>query len=472
MTFEIDEAEAEEGEGEDPVSDDESGSEPIKQEVVPEYSEVDFQVDRWRTFYKWVGGLEDSMAANVAFMSDYEVRAAADATDLKKLSDAQVVTLDLSVSKKLDGLRMSGRDCAEFKRTMNRSNILVFTIYSAHSFKSKDDFYIVEAKMTTAPRNFQDTAVRFTDGERNTMVRNFVYGYTKEAGFRFEIDDGSKLSASDLSLIENHPENVNKSTTREATTSVSLSGSVGVSKNGPSVEVGGSVSYSDTTKWTTSEYEIVNTSLKGSFEQAAWKAVFDYCGDGKEHGYEGIYRGGGKHNGKWYGVNATPASKETLTLPAYGVFQVKEGYWRKQPAINLTGGLDFQDGCTLGPTLLYTHWSHLEWISYGRWNRTDSGTQKFSFELKQPPHAAVTQRKFDLNSNATSKVSFTLYAEDSWTITDIPDWLTFTQTSGDASGETGTLIYAQANKNTGKDPRSAKVILTCQATNAFDPLAT
>ena len=445
------------------ASKEDSGSEATvtekQTEAEPEYSEVEFQVDRWREFYKWIAGLDDAIKANAASMSDYEVRAAADDDDLTKLSEAQIVTLDLSVSKKLSGFNINGAYCPEFERTMNRRNVLTFTIYSAHSFKSKDDFYIVRGNMSTTPRNYQDTMVRFTDGDNNTLKCNFVYGYTKETDLFLEIDDGNKLSASDLSLIEVQPANVNRSTTYSKTTTESISGKIGVNKDGPSAEIGGGVSYSNSQSWTTSEYSIVNHSFSNSFEMAAWATFFDYCDGGSEHDYEGKYHGD-SHDGEWDGVNATPASTVMLELPVYAVFQVKENYWKNHSKINLIGWLYVSDGWTTGYTDVYKSGWHTSVLSYGRQDNTDTGCKGFSFALKQPPHAAVTQRKFDLDSDGTSKVSFTLLAEDNWTITDIPDWITFTRTSGGATGEDGTLIYGQANRNIGSDPRYASLTLT------------
>ena len=107
-------------------------------------------------------------------------------------------------------------------------------------------------------------------------------------------------------------------------------------------------------------------------------------------------------------------------------------------------------------------------LGRGRWfvwvlechNKSYLAGKRDSLRLEQPPHTVVSQRTFAFTSKAANSQAFTILAEDSWTINDIPSWLHFTSTSGNATGSTEKQILFDVDENTSTSPREAVITIT------------
>ena len=414
-------------------------SEETKSEVAPkEYTMRDFQIDRWVNFIRWMGNVSVEALINTAFAASYQVKAADD--DFAKICDAQTKTFDFSYANvHTNGPTFNNvhYSCTEFNRT--RNNFVSVKIFTAHSFNSGKDFYIVESTNTTVPMNFVDTKIEY-----NGYYRNYLYGFTRNFGAEFHIDGGN-MSTNDVALIHNAPANANITKTYSEGMSWSVNGKLGVNKDGASAEVGGGVTYSNSKTWTVSEYNIVNSSMRDYSASAKWYA--DVNGPG----------GGGHHIEKaahtWEGVNATTASKNQLQYDSYFMWEVGRDYWKNHPNMKMNLTFTVGDGICLGKCR--------QWFKeYSRFDSTYTTTKRDSLKLDQPPHTTVSKRTFAFTSKAANSQAFTLLAEDNWTIKDIPSWLHFTSTSGNATGSSEKQILFDVDENTGTSPRKAVVTIT------------
>ena len=90
---------------------------------------------------------------------------------------------------------------------------------------------------------------------------------------------------------------------------------------------------------------------------------------------------------------------------------------------------------------------------------TYTTTKMDSLKLEQPPHTVVSRTNFEFTSEGAASQAFTILAEDNWTITDIPYWLHFTSTSGNATGSTESQVFFDVDENTNHEAREAVVTL-------------
>ena len=410
-----------------------------KTEVAPkEYTIRDLQIDRWANFFKWLGNVALEAVNNSAFAASYQVRAADN--DLASICEAQTKTFDFSYADvHTNGPTFNGThySCTEFKRT--RSNFVSVKIFSAHSFNSGKDYYIVESNTTTVPKNFADIKIEY-DG----YYRNYLYGFTRNVGTEFHIDGGN-MSTSDVALIHNAPANANITESYSEGMSWSINGKLGVNKDGPSAELGGGVTYSKSKTWTVSEYTIVNSSMRDYSASAKWYADVNSPGGGGHHVEKGAHT--------WDGVNAKTASRNQLQYDSYFMWEVDRNYWKNNPNMKMNLTFTVGDGICLG-------WCRQWFKTYSRFDYTYTTTKRNSLKLEQPPHATVSKRTFAFTSKAASSQAFTLLAEDNWTIKDIPSWLHFTRTSGNATGSSERQILFDVDENTSTSPREAVLTIT------------
>ena len=209
-----------------------------KPETAPkEYTMRDFQIDRWVRFFKWLGNMSMMSIENETFASAYKVHAAAN--DITGISDAQTYTFNFSYSSvPTTGPKFDGQsyDVVNFNRS--RTNTVSYKIYSAHSFTSGKDYYIVQSTTKTIPQNVRDTRIRTDDG----FFLNYIYGYTRSVGIEQHIDDGT-MSTSNVELIGNIPANIDENTSRTEGINLEIRGTVGVNKDGSAKAVNQGVKY-------------------------------------------------------------------------------------------------------------------------------------------------------------------------------------------------------------------------------------
>ena len=407
-------------------------SQPEENEVIPEpFSMRELQIERWVRFLQWMGEMGVKALRNQA--SAAQIVAANQ--ELSAIADAQTRTFDYTYNNTLNLSDWGGS-----QYTISRTNTVSYTIYSAHSFASGKDYYIVTSENRTVPKNFTDSYV-----EKDDWKHNFLWGYTRYFGVEQHIDDGN-MGINDVALIRNTPSNLNQSKTYSDSTTWEVNGKVGVSKDGASAEVGGGFSHTNSLTWDVTEYKIINNCGSDKRASAKWYADVNTPDDGDKHYIGAPFR-------YYRGVNATAASRNQLQYDAAWMWEVGSSYWRNHPKMSMKVYVWSNDGFTAG-------WSH-KGLKYR--DRTDQSWEKsksFSLTLNQPAHTATSQRTFGFTSRAAKGQTFTLLAEDSWTISDIPAWITFTETSGPATGNTDKLILFDISENTTSGPRHATMTIT------------
>ena len=375
---------------------------------------------------------------NAAFASDYTVRAAAN-DDLTAIADAQTKTFNFSYSNKMSPTYNLFSNRYQYRYSRSRNNFVSVTIYSAHSFSSGKDYYVVQSNTTTVPRNFNDTYIEWNDYKRNVL-----YGFTRSAATEHHID-GGEMSTGDVALVKHTPVNVNPSKSYSEGMEWEINGKVGVNKDGVAAEIGGGVKFSKSVSWSVSEYDLINDSMKEHPASAKWYVSVQGPDDGDTHyvGAPFIY---------YKGVNAKGASTRQIQYDTYFMWEVGKNYWNSHPNIRMYVKFNVEDGFCMG-------WCNQGFKEYNRYDEQDSWSDTQSITLQQPAHTAISQRTFAFTSRAATAQQFTLLAEDSWNISGVPSWLHFTETSGNATGSTDKLLLFDVDENTSSSPRTAKLTL-------------
>ena len=446
-----------ESEAEAPVSiedaESESGDETQAKEFTEEdteYTMRDAQIDRWVRFLQWLLRMGDNSKSNSAFATEYEIRKAADDNDLVKIAKAQTRTFDFS---KYDPNRKCFSNVGDsMKYDVNRATTVDYVIYSVHSFSNHNDYYLVLCDATTTPKNFGDTT-RTCNSFEQSLTFNFLHGYTRGFYVESHIDDGT-MQASDVSIMNAIPTNINASTSHSETMGWQLGGKLGFSGKGATGELSGGISHSETKSWTTTEYSLLNETRREYIASAKWRADMNLPSNGSDHS--------AASHMSYKGVNATNASKNSLTLHSEWVWSVSQNYWNKHPKVTMKVHSHVEDGWTHGEAW---HWhGFLNLVKYV-WGRED-GFYEYngynSLDLDRPVHIATNVKSFAFESKAEASKSFTLLSESNWKISSNVDWLKFTRTSGSATGETEYAVMFDVAENTTSSPREGIITLSAE----------
>mgnify|MGYP002623195960 CR=1 FL=1 len=450
------ESSAELEEAEAPVSSDEAEPESVEETPEKEFTEDteytmrDAQIDRWVRFLQWIIRMGDNSKSNSAFATEYEIRKAADDNDLVKIAKAQTRTFDFS---KYDPNKKCYSNVGDsMKYDVNRATTVDYVIYSVHSFSNHNDYYLVLCDATTTPKNFGDTT-RTCNSFEQSLTFNFLYGYTRGFYVESHIDDG-KMSASDVAIMNAIPTNINASTNHSETMGWQLGGKLGFSGKGATGEISGSISHSETKSWTTTEYSLLNETRKEYIASAKWRADMNLPSDGSSHSPA-------SHMG-YTGVNATNASKNSLTLHSEWVWSVSQNYWKDHSKVTMKVHSHVEDGWTHGES---RHWHGFLYLVRYYWDRGD-GYYEYdgynSLDLDRPVHIATNVKSFAFTSKGEASQSFTLLSESNWTISSNVDWLKFTRTSGSATGETEYAVMFDVAENTTSSPREGIITLSAE----------
>ena len=414
---------------------------PDKAEIIAEPKTLrDFQIDRWTNFLKWLGNMGVMALRNSANASANTVRAAAN-SDLTSIANAQTHTFDFSYPTFNSTWTIGDY---KFSVPRTRNSFVNVTIYSAHSFTSGKDYYVVESITTTVPKDFHDRRLEFNDRGHYTY-RNVLYGFTRKASTEHLIDGGS-MDVSDIALIRNAPASLNPQTSYSEGMEWGINGSVGIGKDGPSAEVGGSVTFTKSKSWSVSEYSLINDCMTDYSAGAKWYIDVQQPTEGSSNHYVRpfVY---------WDAVDAVGSSIRELGYETYFMWEAGKNYWKNHPAMKMNVNFSVEDGtcggwCRNFYKILKRHDS-----SY-TWSKTQSLT------LEQPLHTGVSKAHIALTAHSSDQEAFIIYAEDSWVIKNIPSWLHLTDTSGSATGDTGKLILFDVDANTTGSPRSATITIS------------
>ena len=412
-----------------------------KTETISEpYTLRDFQIDRWANFLRWMGnmGITSIMNANAA--SAYTVRAAANA-DITSIAEAQNYTFDFSYPSFNSSVKLGDYT---FTYSRCRNSYVNVTIYSAHSFTSGKDYYLVESNTSTIPKNFRDTYLDF-EAYGHGSYCNILYGYTRSAATEFNIDGGA-MGVGDVALIRNAPSSLNPETSYSEGMEWGINGSVGASKDGPSASVGGSVSFSKSKTWSVAEYSLINECFAEHPASAKWYIDVRQPNGGSTDNYVRpfVY---------WDGVNAVGSSTREIGYDTYFMWEVGKNYWKNHPNMSLRVKFNVEDGLCGG-------WCCNFYGKFSRWDTYYTWCRRKSLKLEQPLHTGVSRTHIAITAHSSDQESFIIYSEDPWTIKNIPSWLHLSDTSGSASGGGGSLITFDVDANTTGQPRTAKITIS------------
>ncbi|MBQ7068212.1 MAG: BACON domain-containing protein [Synergistaceae bacterium] len=429
-----------------------------------------FSVDRWRSYYNWCASLTEKANELSTNASAIELRAAAD-DDLTKISDAQNKTLDFDYYT--SGYRPWFGNVLGDSVTINRTSQITFTVYNCHSFRYNCDYYLVQANTTTVPKNFQDREVTFTwIGGSDEFGRygyecpvNYISGYTGIFGFESHISslvNGKRyedLTTDEVSLIRHIPTRVPKNESHSESMSWSIGGQVGISKSGPSVTLNNSVSHSTSRTWTTSDWDVRDQALQKKKASASWYS--DITGPSDSGSWHGDLTWPG--DSSYMGISATGASRGTLSFITEWIWQVDKSVWSKQDTETLCMEVDYfwEEGFCFGKGKWVGLPKGFSWNGgrrYPRWHKYDR------VNLTMPGHSWVEQKTFDISANGdkSAGLGFSILSEGSWTVASDQNWITFTRSSGEATGDSQYPIRFQvAENNTGR-PREATITFTAK----------
>ena len=403
------------------------------------YTAIDFVVERWVNFYVWCSafGLRN-------FFGEELMSAAAD--KVTEEADRQDYTFDFSYTGlKADGITYDDWNKSATAFTLSRTNNLNLKVYSAHSFQTGNDYYFVQSRASTTPKNYKNTKVS-PMGSASSYP--YLYGYTKYLGFEAWLDGST---ANNVAIAKSNPENMKGSPASggaeyNADTTYSINSWTGLHQYTGPFAVNG-VDYSNSQTWTVKGWDMVNNSGANHPASAGW--------------YADVYNPANA----WGTLIPSAGSTETLSYTTDWVWEVKPAFWKTHKTVKMNVAFEVRDGATITGT---NHGDASKWFG---------NKQTASVFLTPPPHvsARLVGRSLSMTGNSlplflynllTEKVPFSytldekadtltlkVLAEEPWTLTyktnDGGNWATLSSTSGTATGPEGqdVIITVQENKS-------------------------
>ncbi|MBR0149737.1 MAG: leukocidin family pore-forming toxin [Synergistaceae bacterium] len=409
---------------EEAVSDDQTPElgQPDSSDVLPEeLSPYELQVRRWVSFLQWMGNIAAEALRDQATAAIFAAEAAQH-DQLTLITSAQTKDWAQTFNYTM-GLKSYGGG----SYTAVRTNTVKYKIYTAHSFTNGKDYYLVHCEASTNPDTWFDSYV--DDG---TWKHNFLWGYTKEFGVEQTIDGGG-MGTSDVALYDSTPENLNEKKTYSDSKTWNISGTLGVSKDGISAEVGGGFSHTKDLSWEVTEYKIVNDSEnRDHLAGAKWYADVNSPETGSKHYVGAPFR-------YYRDVKATPASTKQLKYESEWIWEVGKNYWKSHPTIKMNVSMWNENGLTKG------------WTRAGQYykDRTDQyfrHSKSFSLILDQPSHITVDQTNI-IAKREGEDVVIGFLCDYSWKVESDADWCVVNNKSGDDTGRNGKTVTFTVDYN-------------------------
>ncbi|MBQ6738842.1 MAG: BACON domain-containing protein, partial [Synergistaceae bacterium] len=191
---------------------------------------------------------------------------------------------------------------------------------------------------------------------------------------------------------------------------------------------------------------------------ASWYS--DITGPSDSGNWHGSSWAGGT---SYMGISATGASRGTLSFITEWIWQVDKSVWSKQDKETLCMEVDYfwEEGFCYGKGKTVELPRGFTWTGsrrYPRWHKYDR------VNLTMPRHSWVEQKIFDISANGdkSAGLGFSILSEGSWTVASDQNWITFTRSSGEATGDSQYPIRFQvAENNTGR-PREATITFTAK----------
>ena len=449
--------------GDEPISDDEI----ISGDYEALYTAVDFVVERWMNLFEWISSfgirnifidvLSEDIAADAdgqthtsEFVSSAKFSAAG---ALAEDADRKDHTLDFSYTGlTAEGITHEGWNNAAMAFTMSRTNKLNLKVYSAHSFKTGNDYYYVQSSAYTNPNNYKKATVAPITGSS----AQYLYGYTKYLGFEAWLDGST---ADNVALIAANPANLKGSPVLDeakytGTTSHDIISWAGVHQYTGPYAIDGA-SYSNSQTWKPYGWDMVNNCGANHASSAGW--------------YADVYLPASM----WGTLIPAGEATSMLSYTTDWVWEVKPDFWKSNKTVKLNIDFDVRDGAT-------TSSFERSGTTYDRADKWFGNKQTASIVLTPPPHVAAKLVGRSLSSTVNSLAlasynlaahfnnkpivvfSYTLdekpdtltlkvLAEEDWTLSyktsDGGNWATLSETSGKATGANPKDIVITLEEN-------------------------
>ncbi len=436
-----------------------------------------FSVDRWRSFYEWCAGLTDWAEEQDAQALSIESRISAANDDLTKIANAQGHTLDFSINQSNFTPPAYAKGAwQQMGVDIKRKNIISFTVYNCHSFKYHDDYYLVQARATTVPLNYQKKMphkIKWGSGSTNTVC--YLSGYTGSFGFESYVDiNNGNLTLDQIAIDRHQPINVAKSKTYTSSESWNISGNIGVNTTtGLTLGLTPGASYTSGQSWTTTDFSIIDkTSVNGN-TKPEW--TLDVTGPSvTDWHWETLLIE------SYYELTPTAASTQALNFNSEWIWRVNKSIWSRGdlPEFDFNGKrirklpmkiiCKTQEGFCFGKGEEEHLFSHFVW---GEQRTYPLFTKTQTMNLDMPPHCWLSQSTFSF-SKAANHGDFTLLSEENWTLSTSASWVHLSVTNGSGTNDEQKQVLFDVDANNTGAIRTATIEFTCDLGNNRTETAT
>ena len=375
-------------------------------------------------FLEWNDGLDEltvSMAADKR-----EIRATADSNELNLDNlKGESRTWNCSPPRKQKTLTLhNSSPFPDIKRsiTVRRSQSIIINNYAIHNFSDGSDWYIVRFGGTLNPSGQYKR-------EDNDGRPDYVWGHTGYYTLAAVLDP----SASGITLIDTAPKNANKTQTKTIGLTLNLNGKIGVSDKGGSGEIGGGVSSTKSTSYTTSDYDTVNDSV-GVLARVHYMFAHPTRGS-KGNGIAGD------------GLeDAVVTSRGAFSPNLQAVWKVDKAYWQKNGfQRKMITQLVWSDAIARGNICIsYITVYEEKQEDYPEWS------PQYAFTLQPPMHFALGKKNVVANKEAQT-YAFTILSEGNWSTemsAATASWCSLSETSGGpTNGDNEKQMMLQMTEN-------------------------
>ena len=439
----------------DEIVDEIMSDEQLAQAFINAYKQ--YQEGRVQDFIDWCDGIEglnSSMTADKA-----EITAAAD--DEVKLADlkGESKTWACSPPAKRKNMFLPGaedqyteEDIYAYRSiTVSRKQTITINSYPIHNFTDGSDWYIVKLGGTLNPSGQYHR-------EDRTGNSDIVWGHTGYYTLGVSLytlktpNRGETKNTSGITLMDSSPKNVNRTATKTVGLTMDLSGKLGISqKLGPSAEIGGGISRTDTTTYDIHDYENLNDS---SGVTAKVQYLFAHPTKGNRN--TGIVGDGLE--------DAVYTSRAAFNPDVRAVWRVEKSHWQEHGTnrtVEVT--LNWADSIAIGN-------SNILWIKIYSETQTDypESAVPYTFTPQPPMHFALGKKRIAASKSAQA-YEFTILSEGDWTAEmdeNTAAWCKLNQSSGSATdGDEEKQMMIQVTENNTGNIREGKVTFKLNGTN-------
>jgi hypothetical protein len=174
--------------------------------------------------------------------------------DLKQLAHAQTITFTYQCT--VEGVK---------DRIANYSN--TYYVYSLYSFDQDVDYYLIHQEASGYNGNM--IAGHWTD--KDWLYYGYYFSMFQQR-HQLRKSDGTDFRSNEVNLLNHQPATTQNASTHVTGQSFSLGGNVGLTGKGPSVNISGGVTFSDSWSTVIADVSIANACMGGaSGNDAVWE---------------------------------------------------------------------------------------------------------------------------------------------------------------------------------------------------------